>query len=462
MDLIDRLSQGFKAYILLALLTFAAAWPGVMNMPVLDRDEARFAQASRQMVQSGDYVTIQFQDELRNKKPAGIHWLQAASVSLFSDPDSNEIWPYRLPSLIGAMLAVCLCFWLGSGLIGRPAAFLGTSLFATSMLLTTEAHIAKTDAALVATACLLFGALSKLYLQSERPVRWSIIAWVAAALSILLKGPVIIGLAAATLLGLFALERRANWMKPLLAPQGWLLFLLIALPWFVLVQIQTGGAYLDGALGKDFADKIGGASEGHGGPPGYHTLFLLTHFFPGTLFLVPGFIVMFRAFRARDRSEPNPVLLLSMWLAATWIVFELLPTKLSHYVLPAYPALALLCGLGIASIIKTRPSIGVRAVSVIPFVLGAAVLLYVSRLLVFYSLIPFDFHPDIVFTDMLFDRFNFGLFDAFWFPSAIFAGLALASSVFGAVRLSLILALLCSLNLGPYLRGNLLPEVNEI
>ena len=462
MELIERLSRGFKAYILLAALTLAAALPGVVNMPVLDRDEARFAQASRQMVQSGDYVTIRFQDELRNKKPAGIHWLQAASVSLFSDPDSPDIWPYRLPSLLGAITAVCLCFWLGSGLVGRQAAFLGTSLFASSMLLTTEAHIAKTDAVLVATACLLLGALSKLYLSSERPVRWSVLAWLAAALSMLVKGPVIVGLAAATLLGLFAFERRANWMKPLLAWQGWGLFLLLTLPWFILVQIQTGGAYLDGALGKDFADKVGGASEGHGGPPGYHTAFLLTHFFPGTLFLVPGLVVLVKTLRASERSEPNPNLFLGIWVLATWITFELLPTKLSHYVLPAYPALALLCGVGISRLIKTGQTVQLQIGSILPFVLGAGVLLYVSHIVHFYSFIPSDFHPSIVFpeTDLIFTS-PIPLMQPYWYPTVFLVGVTVFMVAFRAVRLSLIIAISSSLVLAIHLRGDFLPDRKE-
>src|SRR5205085_3795707 len=101
------------ALIALCLLLYV---PGLASIPPLDRDEARFAQASRQMLETGDFLRIRFQDEARNKKPAGIYWLQAAAVTVFSTPSSAAIWPYRLPSLLGAMAAVLLAFGFGTAL----------------------------------------------------------------------------------------------------------------------------------------------------------------------------------------------------------------------------------------------------------------------------------------------------------------------------------------------------------
>ncbi len=94
-----------------ALLVLVAALPGLMRLPPLDRDESRFAQATAQMLETRDFVDIRFQDEPRDKKPVGIHWLQAAAVSLVSSPQARQIWAYRLPSLIGAMLAAAACAW---------------------------------------------------------------------------------------------------------------------------------------------------------------------------------------------------------------------------------------------------------------------------------------------------------------------------------------------------------------
>ncbi|HZZ30946.1 MAG TPA: glycosyltransferase family 39 protein, partial [Phenylobacterium sp.] len=106
-----RLSRGWRGPALAALIAFLAGLPGLIAVPPLDRDEARFAQATAQMLESGDFTVIRYQEEPRFKKPVGIHWLQAASVSLFSNPEDREIWAYRIPSLLGAMLAAAACAW---------------------------------------------------------------------------------------------------------------------------------------------------------------------------------------------------------------------------------------------------------------------------------------------------------------------------------------------------------------
>src|SRR5579864_8753045 len=136
---------GWRPYALLATLCLALYLPGMTAIPVLDRDEARFAQATRQMLETGDFLHIRFQNEARNQKPAGIYWLQAASVRAFSDPESTAIWPYRLPSLIGATLAVLLTFGLGRKLTETPegdAAASRTALVAAVLLATSLGVIA--------------------------------------------------------------------------------------------------------------------------------------------------------------------------------------------------------------------------------------------------------------------------------------------------------------------------------
>src|SRR5579883_1827863 len=150
--MIERASMGRWPYALLILLCLGLYLPGIAALPVLDRDEARFAQATRQMLESGDFLRIRFQDEARNKKPVGIYWLEAASVAALSDAESTAIWPYRLPSLLGAVVAVLLTFALGSALLGREAALLGAALLASALGLVAEAHLAKTDAVLLAAA----------------------------------------------------------------------------------------------------------------------------------------------------------------------------------------------------------------------------------------------------------------------------------------------------------------------
>src|SRR6185312_9121608 len=155
--MIEQWCRGIRPYILLGLLALALDLPGIGALPVLDRDEARFAQATRQMLETGDFLRIRFQDEARNKKPAGIYWLQAASVAVLSTPESTAIWPYRLTSMVGALGAVLLTFALGSALFARDsegpparqAALLAAMLLGSAIVVVAEAHVAKTDAALL-------------------------------------------------------------------------------------------------------------------------------------------------------------------------------------------------------------------------------------------------------------------------------------------------------------------------
>jgi len=379
MTLLSRLSNGWKAYALLALLTFAAAVPGVVSMPALDRDESRFAQASKQMLETGDFIQIRYQDEGRNKKPAGIHWLQAVSTKVLAGDNQAQIWTYRVPSLLGAVLATLAVFWCGMVLIGRRGAFLGAALFGSGILLTSEAHIAKTDAVLVFLTALTMGALARIFMRTEAGEgrslrRLSLLFWGAVGLAFLIKGPVTMLVAGLAVLVLSVVRRGARWAASLIDWRGLCLFAVLVLPWFVWVQLATSGEFLEGAVGKDLKDKFVGASEGHGGLPGYHLLYTLTHFFPATLFVVPALVLLVRTLRGKAldviASERSGLLFLAAWLVPTWVFFELLPTKLSHYILPAYPALALICGWGAIQLMGGAKATLSRFVSLALFGLG--------------------------------------------------------------------------------------------
>ncbi|MGE3867561.1 MAG: ArnT family glycosyltransferase, partial [Hyphomonadaceae bacterium] len=167
--LLDRWCAGLRGYALIALIALAAALPGVFRVPPLDRDEARFAQATVQMLETGDFLRIAVQDAPRNKKPIGIHWLQAASVAALSSPEAREVWAYRLVSAAGALLAALACLWGGTVLVGRKAAFLGAALYAATLLAATEAMIAKTDSVLCGLTTLALAALARLRFAPARP-----------------------------------------------------------------------------------------------------------------------------------------------------------------------------------------------------------------------------------------------------------------------------------------------------
>lgn len=320
----------------LVLLCLCLFLPGLTSLPPLDRDESRFAQASKQMLETGDFVAIRFQDEPRNKKPIGIYWLQAASASVFSAPPHDTIWAYRIPSVLAAIGAVLLTFWLGQVLFDREVAVTAGALIATSLLLIGEAHIAKTDAALLCATLAAMVALARAFLRPLQAGTGNAILFGAGlGASILIKGPVgpmVIGL---TALVLWLGDRGADWPKRL---KPWIslpIALVIVLPWAVAIWVETDGQFYRDALLGDFGGKLVSGQERHGGWPGYYLLLVSATLWPAALFLVPAALATWQ-----ERRDPVARFLIA-WALPSWIIFELTPTKLPHYPLPLYPALAL-------------------------------------------------------------------------------------------------------------------------
>lgn len=337
---LDAWSRGWRAPLFAALLACLAGLPGLMAMPPLDRDESRFAQATAQMLETDDMVVIKFQDQPRFKKPVGIHWLQAASVSLLSAPEDRGIWAYRIPSLLGAMLAAAACAWGAAALFDPRTGLLAGSILGATFLLSSEAFIAKTDAALCGTTTLAMAALAKIYadhLAGRKPGNLTKLAfWAGLAVAALIKGPVgpLVVLMAG--LALWAWDRKAGWVKDLGWGWGMILFSAVVLPWAMMITVATDGAFWGAAVGGDLAPKLAGGQEGHAGPFGYHALLSPLLVYPATLLLPAGLVLAWTG-----RKEPG-VRFAVCWLVPTWLMFELLPTKLIHYTLPAMGGLAML------------------------------------------------------------------------------------------------------------------------
>ncbi|MBO6796588.1 glycosyltransferase family 39 protein [Maricaulis sp.] len=348
-----ELARGTRAYVIIGLIALISAFAGIFTLPPLDRDESRFAQATAQMLETGDFVEINFLDTERNKKPIGIHWLQVVTVSALSDAEAREIWAYRIPSALGALLAALACFWGGSRLIGREAAFAGSAMFAATVLLGIEGGIAKTDAMLAGCTTLAMAAL--MHVRSGETAGWrtALIFWFAIGLGTLIKGPVTPMVAGLAVIALFAWERKLAWLKPLAVWWGPILAIAMVLPWLISIQIATDGNFLREALGDDLGPKLVSSHERHGGPIGYHLLLAPLLFFPAVLFLVPGVARIVGAVRGEDDRAASIARFLICWAVPTWLVFELLPTKLPHYVLPAYPAVALMAGWAFVEIGKS-------------------------------------------------------------------------------------------------------------
>lgn len=345
---LDQYIAGWRGPFLAALVALFAGMPVLMLLPPLDRDESRYAQATSQMLESGDYVDIRYQDEPRWKKPIGIYWMQAVAVAVTSRVENRDIAPYRIPSLLGAMLAAAACAWAGAAMFGQRAGFLAGAILGASFLLSTEAGIAKTDAMLCGAVTLAMAGLARIYLAAragEAPRKpWKFAFWLGLGLSVLVKGPIGLLVIAPAMMALSIWDRDVSWLKRLGWGWGLPLVALIVGPWAIAITIATDGAFWREAIGGDLAPKITGGDEGHGVFPGAYMLMASLLFFPATL-LLPAAV---SAGWSR-RAEPA-IRFLVCWVVPAWIIFELTPTKLAHYTLPMFGGLALLAAAAV-----TRP-----------------------------------------------------------------------------------------------------------
>src|SRR5882724_301179 len=258
----------FRAIVFLLLCGLVIFLPGFFNIPAIDRDEARFAQATKQMVESGDFVDIRFQDDVRYKKPVGIYWLQAAAlktISALGVPRAQvRIWVYRLPSLIGAIGAVLLTYWTALAFVTRQGAALAALMMASCVLLGAEARLAKTDAMLLLTVTAAMGAMARVYLSWQRgedPAHpsWGppAIFWTALAAGILIKGPLILMFVGLTIGTLAILDLTATWLWRLRPVLGLMWVLVLVLPWFVAIFWRAGDTFFADSIGGDMLSKLG-------------------------------------------------------------------------------------------------------------------------------------------------------------------------------------------------------------
>ena len=442
-----------RPYALLALLGLLLWLPGILSLPPLDRDESRFAQASRQMVESGDPVDIRLGHVPRYKKPAGIYWLQSASTvvmgKIFHQGETTHVWTYRLPSLLGAIAVAWLTLWCALALVGVEVGLVAGLLMLGTALLAAEASIATTDAVLLACVLAVQGVLLRVYRAAREPDapqpsrRLILLGWAACAAGILVKFPVVPGVALVTIAGLAIWDRDVRWLRGLDALRGFLLTFVLVMPWLIAITIQSQGAFFEHSLGNDFAAKLAGGQESHGMWPGYYLLLSAATFFPAILFVAPGIVL-----GIARRDEPA-IRFLLVWAGAWWLLVEGVPTKLPHYVLSSYPALAILAALFVLTASPTAPwpnwLKAARWIAIGQFVLGAIILTAAPMLL-----------PRL-----------YGEGDVWWLMAlgATGAGLAIAALVL-ALRQSqgwaVLLSLLAMLVLVPTLLAGTAPRLNQI
>ena len=336
----------WRAVALLIAFSLLAFVPGFFQIPPVDRDEARFAQATKQMLETHEYIDIRFQDEVRYKKPVGIYWLQVVAVkageALGVPQARTTIWLYRLPSLAGAILAVLLTYWAALAVVARRAALIAALMIASSVLLGVEARLAKTDAMLLLTSVTAMGAMARIYVASRRSaeakIGWAApaILWTALAGGVLLKGPLILMFVGLTALTLSIADRAWRWLWSLRPIMGFVWLAFLVLPWFLAIVAKSGNSFFVEAIGHDMLDKVTSNQEAHGAPPGFYFLLFWVTFWPGAVLAGLAAPTVWKT-----RRELGTRFLLA-WLVPSWLIFEAAMTKLPHYVLPLYPAIAIL------------------------------------------------------------------------------------------------------------------------
>src|SRR5690606_26142254 len=256
----------------------------------------------------------------------------------------------------------------GAAMFGRRAGFLAGAMLGASVPLSTEAGIAKTDAMLRGAVTLAMAALARTYRPTragETPQRaHKLLFWAGLGLSILVKGPLGLVVIAPTMLLLSLWDRDVKWLRRLGWGWGLPLVALIVGPWAIAITIATDGGFWREAIGGDLAPKIAGGHESHGAPPGTYLGLIALTFFPATLLLPAA------AAAAWTRRAEPAIRFLICWLVPAWLIFELTPTKLVHYNLPVFGALALLAAAAV-----TRP------IGRLPRWIGAALTVLVGLLL---------------------------------------------------------------------------------
>ena len=322
-----------------------AAYLAGNNRPALfDRDEPRYAVTSRAMLDTGDWVVPRFLGEVRTAKPPAVYWLQATAMRVVG---INE-FAVRLPGALACAGTVALLAIALPPLVGRRRAGWACFTLGTSVLVLGVAKVGVIDGILLLCVAVAQLALLRLLRRRGGDAANAVLLWTAVGVGGLLKGPVILGVLATTLIAWWMLNRRApprgsalrsdaaarlvTRTRPLL---GLVVVALVCGPWLILIALREPG-FLPTALGHDVAGRTVRGLEGHGQPPGFHLLALSATWFPWSV-LLPATLV--GAWRRRRSTTIRFALAACL---GPWVMFELVATKLPHYLLPIFPMLALL------------------------------------------------------------------------------------------------------------------------
>jgi 4-amino-4-deoxy-L-arabinose transferase-like glycosyltransferase len=342
--MLRRLDCRAGHYALLVLTWALICLPALGGPSLWDIDEGNNAEAAQEMRASGNWVVPTFNFELRDDKPALLYWLQWLAYSLCGGPCE---FGARLPSALAALVVVLGVYELGRSMFGAAAGLLAGVILASSALFVAAAHFANPDALL--TTCTLLALLAFWRDLPHGGRSWFIWSSLACGLGVLAKGPVGVILPCAVTGLVLLWERRLQRLLDTRLLTGVLVFLATAAPWYAWVAVETKGKWLVGFWFKHNLIRYTATMENHAGLPGvYYLLVLLIGLAPWSVFLGPTIWHLWSR-RARLAEEATEVLrersalrLLLCWVGVYLVFFSLSQTRLPNYILPLYPAAAVL------------------------------------------------------------------------------------------------------------------------
>jgi 4-amino-4-deoxy-L-arabinose transferase-like glycosyltransferase len=329
---------------LFALLAgFAIAWFCNLGYRHLVKpDEGRYADIPREMIASGDWLTPRINGYRYFEKPPLQYWATAVSLSAFG---MNE-WAARLwPGLTG-FLGVLLVYWAGNRLFGPPAGLLGAAVTASSALYSIIGHLLTLDMALSFFMSVAVFAFAVAQVEADEPGRrrWMLCGWAAMALAVLTKGLVGVVLPAGAVAAYVLVQRDWTLLRRLDLVRGGLLFLAIAAPWFVMVSLANPEFARFFFIHEHFERFLTKEHDRYQ-PAWYFLPVLLIGIMPWIVALLPALRDAWR----RSGSAFDARRFLLLWCAVVFVFFSASDSKLVGYILPLFPALALLIGDYLAS-----------------------------------------------------------------------------------------------------------------
>lgn len=336
-----RLTTRGAHYAVLTAAHLLLTLPNLGAHTLWDMDEGVNAEAAREMLESGNWVTPTFNYELRTAKPAGLYWFVALSYQAVGVCE----FAARLPSVLFGLGSVLLTYELARRLFSPSTGLLSALVLASSAEFCLISHAVTPDPPL------LFFTLLTLTLYrfgSEGDRRWWFVpVGAACGLAVLVKGPVGLALPGLIVLSHLAWTRRlgALWDRRVL--YGAVVFLMVAGPWYGMVTLETKGKWLQVFFLQENLLRFSAPADGHRGGPYYHVLLLLLLFGPWSVYLPAAAWYAVRDARRPDAGGTDArdtYRFLVAWALAVLVVFSVAATKLPNYVLPLYPAVAILTG----------------------------------------------------------------------------------------------------------------------